>query len=484
MRTAGRNKRETRSATSLKGAAALAVLLACSPATAQTPVSEQGKSVVNQGPASVEFVDSNLPLVVVDTHGQPIQNLRRVEALFKVLHDPAGGRNNLETTPVAFSGNVGIEIRGQSSQADPKKQYAVTIHPDAGQAGGGAALLGMPADVDWILQGPYLDRSLMRNFLAYRLSQKTGHYAARARFVEAFIDESGSGMTPDHYQGVFLLMESLRRGPSRIGVKPLIKTDPSGGYILKIDKEDEGDESFKTAKGTKLLFVYPSHPTRAQRAYLRKYFDSFEEALRKKPAPKTPPAYANYAEVGSFVDFFLVNEFLKNVDAFRISTYLSKDRGGRLRMGPVWDFDRSSGNVGGAKPDGWYILREFSGMKPPFWWKRLLQDERFARRLADRWRELRVGPWSRASLDEMIDSAAALLGEAQERNFTAWPVLGSDDPPFTLDPIDSPTYEGEIQELKDFFIARAAWIDAHVEKFLPARQSSTKTPRPAAARRR
>jgi CotH protein len=482
MRAAGGHGGEAR--LTVVGAAVCAILLAGWPAEAQVPVSEQGRSVPDQGPAPVEFVDSNLPLVVVDTHGRPIENTRRVEALFKVIQDPARGRNNLESTPVAFSGSVGIEIRGQSSQTDPKKQYAVTIRPAAGQAGGGAALLGMPADVDWILQGPYLDRSLMRNFLAYRMSQKAGHYAARARFVEAFIDESGSATTKDHYQGVFLLMESLKRGSSRIAVKPLAKADPSGGYILKIDKEDEGDESFQTAKGTKVLFVYPSRPTRAQRAYLRKYFDSFEAALRNRPEPKAAPAYANYAEVGSFVDFFLLNEFLKNVDAFRISTYMTKDRGGRLRMGPVWDFDRSSGNVGGAKPDGWYILREFSGMKPPFWWTRLLEDERFARRLAERWHELRAGPWSGASLEEIIDSAAALLGEAQERNFTAWPVLGSDDPPFTLDPVDNPTYEGELQELKDFFTARAAWIDAHVEKFLPARRSASTTPRRATARRR
>jgi hypothetical protein len=482
MRTSGGHGGEAR--LTVAGAVACAILLAGRPSAAQVPVSEQGRSVPDQGPAPVEFVDSNLPLVVVDTRGRPIENTRRVEALFKVIQDPAGGRNNLETTAVAFSGTVGIEIRGQSSQTDPKKQYAVTIRPAAGQAGGGAALLGMPADVDWILQGPYLDRSLVRNFLAYRMSEKTGRYAARARFVEAFIDESGSGMNQDHYQGVFLLMESLKRGDSRIAVKPLTQGDPSGGYILKIDKEDEGDESFQTAKGTKLLFVYPSRPTRAQKAYLRKYFDSFEAALRKKPEPKAAPAYADYAEVGSFVDFFLVNEFLKNVDGFRISTYMSKDRGGRLRMGPVWDFDRSSGNVGGAKPDGWYILREFSKMKPPFWWTLLLQDERFARRLADRWHELRAGAWSPASLDEIIDSAAALLGEAQERNFTAWPVLGSDDPPFTLDPIDSPTYEGELQELKDFFTARAAWIDAHVEKFQPARKSAPPARRRAGARRR
>jgi hypothetical protein len=423
------------------------------------------KHAKEPGAARIGFTSSPLPLVVIDTGGHPIHDKARVDARMKVLGDTGLERNDLRTTPAVFSGHIGIEIRGQSSRDCPKQQYAFETRIGPGGSQREVSLLGMPAAPEWILQGPCFDRSLIRNVLAYQLSNKMGRYAVRTRLVEAFIRESGPEDPAAHYRGVFLLMEKIERGPERVNVAEASDKDPSGGYILKIDKGE--DPHVTSARGTRILFVDPEKPDAAQKRYVRTYFDDFEAALEGQGFDDPGQGYARYIDVDSFIDYFLLNEFMKNVDAFRISTYLHKDRGGKLEMGPVWDFDRSSGNIdslGGNRPDGWYFTQKISGYTVPFWWRRLLQDDAFRKRLFQRWRSLRQDVLSTASFTGLIDADVGRLKEAAERNFAAWPVLGATQPPFDRDPLASPDYAGEIRELKDFLKARAEWLDAHIEE--------------------
>ena len=123
------------------------------------------------------FVDSNLPLVTVQTGGAVIKNEPKTPATMRVIRDPLGGRSNLQS-PSSFAGQVGIELRGQTSLGYPKKQYGLETR-DASGSGMQVALLGMPAEEDWILQGPYRDKIMFRNALAYELSRRMGHYAVR-----------------------------------------------------------------------------------------------------------------------------------------------------------------------------------------------------------------------------------------------------------------------------------------------------------------
>ena len=414
-------------------------------------------------PQRVDFTSSSLPLVVIDTEGRTIHDKSRCDARMKVIGDTGLERNDLKSSPAVYAGHIGIEIRGQSSQDCPKKQYAFETRIGPGGSSREVPLLGMPAASEWILQGPCFDRSLLRNLLAYQLSNKMGRYAVRARLVEAFIRERGTEDPTAHYRGVYLLMERIGRGPERVNVAAAADQDPSGGYILKIDKWD--DPHVTTARGTKILFVDPEKPSPAQKRYVRSYFDEFESALEEgRFDPQS--GYPRSIDVDSFIDYFLLNELMKNVDAFRISTYMHKEKGGKLEMGPVWDFDRSSGNIdslGGNLPSGWYFTQKISGYTVPFWWKRLLQDEAFRSRLAQRWKTLRGGVLSNASLTGIIDGDVERVKDAAERNFAAWPFLGSTQPPFNRDPRPSPDYAGEIRELKDFLTTRAEWIDKHLD---------------------
>ena len=402
---------------------------------------------------------STLPLVLIDAD-ESIGGKSPMKARMKILESSSAEHASLAAATAAFVGEVEIQIRGSSSRRCPKKQYALSLR-DAHGSARKAPLLGMPAAADWILQGPCFDRSLIRNPLAYDLSNRLGRYAVHTRFVEAFIRESGPKDPASHYAGVFVVMEKIARGPKHVDVAKVTDADPSGGYILRVDRGD--DPHFVTARGTVIEYVDPHRPTPIQEGYLKKYFEDLESTLAGQSFADPSTGYARFLDVDSFVDHYLLNELLRNVDALRLSAYMHKDRGGKLVMGPIWDFDRSAGNIEWlASPAGWFLPRKFKNYDPPFWWSRLLQDPSFRQRVAQRWKALRRDTLSDASLTEAVDTKVSLIGEAAKRNFEAWPFLGIRTPPFNLDPTASPTYEGEVQELRTFLVQRARWMDGHM----------------------
>ncbi|MEO7081195.1 MAG: CotH kinase family protein, partial [Flavobacteriales bacterium] len=167
---------------------------------------------------------------------------------------------------------------------------------------------------------------------------------------------------------------------------------------------------------------------------------------------------------------FLLNELSRNVDGYRLSSYLYKDKnsnGGKLHAGPPWDYDIAWGNANycdATEPSGWAY--QFGDICPehsaqiPFWWPRLMEDSAFADAVRCRWNELRDSVLSPAYVAAYCDSVAAQIDEAQQRNFTVWPILGTYVWPNPF-PIPA-TYADEVQELKDFMNARWAWMDANL----------------------
>lgn len=415
----------------------------------------------------IEVYTSNLPIVMINTFGDWIFDDPKIPARIKIIYDASGGRNALDSSHVDFEGKIGIEVRGKTSQRFPKRQYGFEIQDDAGNDRD-VSLLGLPAESDWILNGPYSDKTLMRNFLAYEFSNRIGRYASRTKFVEVFLNQDGdANIGKRHYVGVYLLMEKIKRGKKRVDIQSLKPTQekPSeiaGGYILKIDKKDWHDAYFYTRYRTELILVYPKRRdiSPVQKAWIQDYMDAFESALAGENFKDPKRGYAKYIDIDSFIDHFIINELFKNTDGFRNSTYMYKDRDGKLAMGPVWDFNLSMGNTvfyGGWETDTWLIDTN----PVPFWWQRLLADENFRRRLVERWRTLRKNELSTSQLLDEIDRTAAYLSEAQKRNFQKWPVLGrqvfGNPGPYL------PTYEQEVQQLKTWLQARLEWMDQRLK---------------------
>lgn len=426
---------------------------------------------------------SELPIVTIDTKGRPIFDEPKVAADMVIHNDRAESTQTLQS-PVDYQGTIGIELIGHSSLRFRKKSYALVLRGNRGATA--AQLLGLPADSNWVLHGPYSDKTLMRNHLAYALAGRLDLKSPRTRFVELFLRQGRWGLA---YQGVYLLVEASGRSPEVLRIATLHPGDTtgsamSGGYILQVDRVGRGDDFFtlpgdpmNTHRDT-IIFVVPKRPQPVQKAWLAAYFEAMETALPPANSRSAPSRYSQYLDVDSFADFLLLQELLKNIDAYRFSSSMYKDREGPLHMGPVWDFDLSTGNASyddGCDTDGWMVQTLSSrrtSKAPPLWWRRLLQDPAFVAHLHSRWAELRRGPLATDSVLVLVDGAAITLRSAQKRNFARFPILGrrvwpncripGSDPPAYYD-----SWEGEVHHLRTWLENRLAWIDANIATIGP-----------------
>jgi len=393
---------------------------------------------------------SDLPIVVVDTLRAGISASGRTPALMHVYDLQEDGRARLDQTPV-FQGLSSLKVRGSSTEGRPKKAFSVEIQDVHGNDRD-VSLLGMPEESDWILYAPYnFDRALMRNPLVYELSRSIGRYAVRTRFCEVYVNQRGRPLSATSYVGVYVLMEKIKRGQDRVDMDKVLQRhtalpEVSGGYMLKIDRLDPGDSGF-TGGSQALAFVEPkeSEVTSAQRSFLVNYLNNMNRSLRNRDYTAATPAYDRYVDEAAWIDFHILNEFTKNPDGFRLSTYMYLPRDGRLTFGPVWDFDRTMGcddDNRAANPAGW------SGVHRYGWWSQLFRNPNFEQAYIDRWQFLREGVFSTENLHAIIDRMAEELSESSERNFQKWPLLRSVS-----------AWRTEVRQLKNWVRDRAKWMD-------------------------
>ena len=408
---------------------------------------------------------SNLPIIVIDTAGRAINESQQTPALVSIVDTPKRARASVTEEP-DYVGRAALNVRGKSSAGFAKKQYHLEIW-DARKRDLDVPLLGMPAESDWVLQGPYSDKSLMRNALAYQWSNDIGRYAPKTRFVEIFLNTSQDELSMADYIGVYVFMEKIKIGPNRVdivGLDPDDVNEPeiSGGYIVKKDKSDGDDQFIRTSRGHTLACQSTGDVTDAQKEWILGYINSFESALYGSNFTDPVQGYANYIDAASFIDHHIMVELTKNIDGFRISTFMFKERSGKLSMGPIWDYNLSLGNANyleGWLAAGWYNRLLSSGDYP--WWRRLFEDPSFKRQYADRWFSLRKNLFTEDRLLAQVDEYALLLREAQARNFEKWRILGSYIWPnwFIADSFDQ-----EIVWMKGWLSDRLTWMDAQIGK--------------------
>ena len=402
--------------------------------------------------------------------GREIVDEPKISAFFQIFQ----GENLIEEH------NIGIEIRGSSSQYFPKKSYGFETWDESGEDLD-VSLAGYPEEEDWILYGPFSDKSLIRNVLIYRLSNLVGRYATKTSFYNLQIN----GV----FLGLYVLMEKIKRDKNRVDINKNRSDDISGGYIIKIDKitgdgdslnEDIAFMSEYTKDGVKginknvhFLYEYPKNRdiSDEQKNYIQGYMRDFEDAMASENFTSESEGYKKYIDVDSFIDFFILNEITRNVDAYRISTFMNKDINEKLKMGPIWDFNIAFGNADyceGGLTDGWaYQFNEAcpaDGMLVPFWWDRLMQDPNFTQALEQRWASLRLNGLSNSSIMGIIDE---LVGELEDsdaitQNFGKWLILGTYIWPNNF---VGNRHSEEITYLKEWIEGRLLWMDQEISKF-------------------
>ena len=347
----------------------------------------------------VNFTTSNLPIVVINTNGQTILDDPRIVCDMGIIDNGFGTINSINDPFNDYNGKISIEYRGSSSQSFPKKPYALETQ-DINGNNNNVSLLGMPVENDWILYAPYSDKALMRNFLTFDLGRKMGHYAPRTVYCELVINGD--------YKGIYILMEKIKRDKDRVDIAKLDSDDLAGdsltgGYIIKVDKYTgtggvDWLSDFPNISGGSLYIQYHYPEATAlqpqQLNYIEEYVDSFEYALNGLNFADTSIGYAKYIDINSFIYFYIINEISKNIDGYRLSTYMHKDKqskGGKLTMGPFWDFNLAFGNAdycNGGITSGWEVNGGCGGNNP-FWFERLLDDTIYENKLKCRWEYLR-----------------------------------------------------------------------------------------------
>ena len=431
--------------------------------------------------AQVNLTSSNLPIIVIKTDEQEIPDEPKITAKMGIIYNGNGERNQMDDPFNEYDGYIGIEKRGSSSLAlFPKVGYGIETRLENGE-NNNVELLGLPKENDWILHGPYSDKSLMRNALAYKISGLLMDYAPRVRFCEVVLN--------GEYLGIYIFTEKIKRDNDRVNISKLAPETKSGdaltgGYIIKFDKFDgafnDGWESAYSSLANQEkfpIFQYhypkPHEITAPQKEYIQSFIKAFEDALAAPDFKNPEKGYRQYIEVSTFIDFMLINEVTKNVDAYRLSSFMYKDRDSidsRLKAGPIWDFNLAFGNANycrGGDRQGW--AWSFNNYCPDdfwvvhFWWARFRQDEAFLDETYERWLELRATSLKTEKLMACIDSMSHLLVEAQARNFQKWNILNE---PIWPNAFVGGSYQAEVNYLKEWLNSRLNWLDANLKRLV------------------
>ena len=414
----------------------------------------------------ITFNTSNLPIMVIDTYGNQIPDEPRIDAFMGIIDNDSGG-NNLGDNYNGYNGQITIEKRGNSSQWNDKTPYRFETVNEEGE-NNNVSLLGMPEENDWVLYAPWQDKSMIRNILTYKLSNDLGKYAPRAKLIELYLN--------DEYRGVYVLMEKIKRDANRVDISKLNPDeisgdDLTGGYILKFDWFFTGDnlggfESDIDGNIYNYHYPKPSDIVPEQENYIINYINDFETIMSSDQYADQSTGYPSILNVDSFVDFILLQELAKNVDAYRLSTYIFKDKesvDNRLTAGPVWDFNHGYGNCDYGETwefTGWLLeYNPEGGDQMSFWWELIWQDDYFQNKISERYTELRSTVFSENHIYGMIDSLVIELGSSVDRNFSKWPILGTYIWPnyYVFD-----TFDQEINYLKSWISDRLNWMDSQI----------------------
>lgn len=372
---------------------------------------------------------TGLPLVFITTEDMALIDSK--EAYVKGNVKIVGGKDfdDLEA-------EMKIRGRGNSTwSTHPKKPYQMKLSEKS-------ELLGLPADKKWIFLAEFSDKTMMRNRVAFELGYLSDlDWTPRSVFAELIIN--------GEYNGTYHITQKVEESKNRVNIG-------DDGYLLEIDqlnRLDSDDIYFETSQ-----FLFNIKEPKVEKNddaynYISSYITDFETALYGDDFKDTDLGYAKYIDVESFIDWYLINEISKNTDAKSFSSiYLNMKLDGKLKMGPIWDFDLAFGNVdynATEHAEGFWI-------KNNPWFNRLFEDQNFADKVKERFAYFRG---NEAYIMRTIDEYALKLGRAQLENDKVWQTMGIYVWP---NPVWFDTYEEEVNYLKDWLSDRMDWLDVNL----------------------
>ncbi len=432
-------------------ALAMTVLCACDDSTAadadepttslqsSNSSSKKSSSSKNAYPESFkpndkEYPYANIPRIVIYTKNQQKIEDRETEIPAKLQ---IWGKKDAESEIVDLT----IRGRGNSSWGMPKKSYKIEFAKKQ-------SMLGMPKDKDWALIANYADKTLMKNYIAYRLSADLGaYYAPRCEFAEFYLN--------GEYLGVYLVTETIKIGTNRINAPK------DSSYIVEFDEKYRKNEQVLFSEiitGESFKKTYrvhdPKNASEETLSILEKYIREFETALKKFDSKKDNNVM-KWVDVDEYVKHYWVQEFSKNPDSrFYTSVYFLWTVGDVIKMGPVWDFDIAFGGQNDQKtdhPEDWHT-------KERYWNIYIFRDAFLQNKRNNFWidnKSLFSGVLNK------IDSLRTALQNAANNNFNKWNILQSTEYVYHSQSYSS--YKDAAEDLKTWIRQRMEWIDSQIK---------------------
>jgi hypothetical protein len=415
--------------------------------------------------ASSVTTKHDLPLVVMDAYGGGKPGRDYQDVAFMIMELKNNETTLLQTPSVAT--RAGFHIRGQSSANFEKTPYRIELRRN-NDDDAKYQLLGMPPDGDWVLRGPFPDKSLIRDALAYELGKGMGLQVPRYAFIELYLNLDDQPMVADDYQGVYMLVEKLEITKNRLILAKLKKTDLTepnitGGYLLQFNMMAAEEPLVIGSGWSDLELTDPDDAQPEQLTWITNYIQNVQDAMHSSNPSDIQTGYPAYIDTDSFVNYIIQNELAREADSYVRSTFIHKDRNKKLVAGPLWDYDlgydcfTGFGGTGTTSTiEGW----QFQAMSSRTcdWFSRLMNDSSFQNKINARWKELRQGVLSDAQLTARVTALSTLLVNAAKRNFQKWPNLQTTTVGGFGTQVTQ-TWEEQIQILQNFLINRAAWLD-------------------------
>ncbi|PSL52202.1 chitobiase/beta-hexosaminidase-like protein [Saccharothrix carnea] len=411
----------------------------------------------------------DLPVVMIDSYAAGKPQREYFNAATMVFEPQAGGTTSLAAAP-AVATRAGFRLRGQSSASFEKTPYRLEFWDNGGDDAD-YPVLGMPADSDWVLRGPFTDKSLIREAFIYDLGREMGLKAPRYKFVEFYLNTDASAVGSADYMGVYMMVETIKNSKNRLDLKGLDEDDTTlptiqGGYIFKFEWMAAEEPTLPCTGPANTCWNYlevadPDPLNTQQRDWLRGHVQEFHDVLRAPNFADPTTGYQKYVDVPSFIDHMILNELSRGMDAYIRSAHFYKDRDSKIFAGPLWDFDLTFGVGGYFQNDqvsGWQHQQTRQPLAND-WYTQLLRDPAFVNQTKSRWQSLRRGLLSDSALAGRIDALSRPLTNGAQRNFQRWPNLSSATVGFFRTPT-APTWQGQVQAMRDWMQRRITWLDS------------------------
>ncbi len=345
------------------------------------------------------FKPTNLPLMIINTknHIEPLSLENYIDSTIIIINN-----NKIDLNQTAS-----IRLRGHSTSLRPKKPYKIKF--DKKQK-----ILGISGKYKkWAILANHYDKSLIRNILAFKISEMIGlKFTPRCEPVDIIVN--------GNFRGNYFICDQIEVKEGRVDIEEISDDDISGGYLIEIDQRAfEEEKYFLTNMGIIGEIKYPDSEdiTNEQENYIKKYLNKLEKS--------TYNGNLKYLDLPSFYRYFIMQEFCGDIDSTLSSFHCHKKRGDeKLYFGPVWDYDLSFDNSEvliptNEKPKFILYYGGSAGSTRDFFIN-LIKTKNVMKNIEKTWIELKEDWLNINNLNQFIEEQKEKLKESANLNSLKW----------------------------------------------------------------